>query len=78
MQDAAVTVHDTVTGASGPPPFGDRVAHGVAARETQLVLGLDPDPERLWPDAFELGGAAEGARAGGEILAQLAGKTASK
>jgi orotidine-5'-phosphate decarboxylase len=25
----------------------------VAARESQVVLGLDPDPERLWPGAVE-------------------------
>jgi orotidine-5'-phosphate decarboxylase len=61
VQDAAVTVPDTVTGASGPPLFGDRVAERVTARETQLVLGLDPDPERLWPAAAESSGAASGA-----------------
>lgn len=31
--------------------FGDRVASRVAQRCSQLVLGLDPDPLRLWPDA---------------------------
>jgi orotidine-5'-phosphate decarboxylase len=31
--------------------FGDRLAERVAARESQLVLGLDPDPQRLWPAA---------------------------
>jgi orotidine-5'-phosphate decarboxylase len=31
------------------PPFGDRLAASVAARESQIVLGLDPDPARLWP-----------------------------
>ncbi len=49
--------------------FGDRVAGGVAARSSQLVLGLDPDPARLWPRAIELadrGAAADSpaARAG--------------
>jgi orotidine-5'-phosphate decarboxylase len=29
--------------------FGDRLAAAVAARETNLVIGLDPDPQRLWP-----------------------------
>ena len=29
--------------------FGDRLAAAVARRETQIVLGLDPDPARLWP-----------------------------
>jgi orotidine-5'-phosphate decarboxylase len=32
-------------------PFGDRLAALVEARESQIVLGLDPDPARLWPDA---------------------------
>jgi orotidine-5'-phosphate decarboxylase len=31
--------------------FGDRLAAAVAARESQVVLGIDPDPARLWPDA---------------------------
>jgi len=31
--------------------FADRLADLVAARESQIVLGLDPDPARLWPDA---------------------------
>jgi orotidine-5'-phosphate decarboxylase len=34
--------------------FGDRVAGQVSARASQLVLGLDPDPARLWPRALEL------------------------
>jgi len=29
--------------------FGDRLVAAVAARESQIVLGLDPDPARLWP-----------------------------
>jgi orotidine-5'-phosphate decarboxylase len=33
-------------------PFGDRLARQVEARESQLVLGLDPDPARLWPAAI--------------------------
>ncbi|MBV9336730.1 MAG: orotidine-5'-phosphate decarboxylase [Solirubrobacterales bacterium] len=32
--------------------FGDRLAERVAVRESQLVLGLDPDPARLWPAAI--------------------------
>ncbi len=31
--------------------FGQRLAAAVAARESQIVLGLDPDPVRLWPHA---------------------------
>jgi orotidine-5'-phosphate decarboxylase len=29
--------------------FGDTLAARVAARESQIVLGLDPDPAALWP-----------------------------
>src|SRR5215211_7033378 len=35
-----------------PAPFADRLAAVVAARESQVVLGLDPDPARLWPQAL--------------------------
>jgi orotidine-5'-phosphate decarboxylase len=34
--------------------FGFRLTALVAARESQIVLGLDPDPARLWPEALEL------------------------
>lgn len=37
--------------------FGERLASAVAARESQIVLGIDPDPARLWPDA--VAGASE-------------------
>jgi orotidine-5'-phosphate decarboxylase len=46
--------------APGPPaakaaePFGDRLARRVGDCRSQLVLGLDPDPMRLWPRALEL------------------------
>ncbi len=36
--------------------FGDRLARLVEQRQSQLVLGLDPDPARLWPRAVEVGG----------------------
>jgi orotidine-5'-phosphate decarboxylase len=54
--------------------FGDRVASSVAARSSQLVLGLDPDPTRLWPRAIELADRAPGdrspaARAAGAVAA---------
>ena len=60
MKDAAVAVPDDVTGASGRQLFGDRVARVVATRESQLVLGLDPNPNRLWPGASGQAGAADG------------------
>jgi orotidine-5'-phosphate decarboxylase len=33
--------------------FPDRLAARVEERQSQLVLGLDPDPARLWPAAYE-------------------------
>ena len=38
-------------GHEGVSSFGDRLAERVASRGSQIVLGLDPDPARLWPDA---------------------------
>jgi orotidine-5'-phosphate decarboxylase len=35
-------------------PFGDRLAALVEERESQLVLGLDPDPAKLWPTRVEV------------------------
>ena len=37
-------------------PFGQRLAGAVAARQSNVVLGLDPDPGRLWPDAYRAAG----------------------
>jgi orotidine-5'-phosphate decarboxylase len=37
--------------------FGDRLAGRVVSRGSQIVLGLDPDPDRLWPQAIEAAGA---------------------
>ncbi len=34
--------------------FGDTLAERVAERESQIVLGLDPDPAALWPGGEEL------------------------
>jgi orotidine-5'-phosphate decarboxylase len=50
-------------------PFGDRLAASVARRESQIVLGLDPDPMRLWPVAS---GRAEGLPAKGSFAGDLA------
>jgi orotidine-5'-phosphate decarboxylase len=47
------------TGPVAPARFADRVAHAVDQRESQLVLGLDPDPATLWPASLEAGRAAE-------------------
>lgn len=56
----------SIAGAAGPDgasetrSFGDRLAALVASRESQVVLGLDPDPARLWPDALEQTDSAAG------------------
>lgn len=51
---------DSAPTPTGPPaqdfPFGDRLHRRVVERRSQLVLGLDPDPMRLWPRAIELVG----------------------
>jgi orotidine-5'-phosphate decarboxylase len=39
--------------ASPATPFGDRLARAVAQRESQVVLGIDPDPDKLWPAAVD-------------------------
>jgi orotidine-5'-phosphate decarboxylase len=44
-------------GVGAAESFGDRVANRVAERASQIVLGLDPDPGRLWPRALELAAA---------------------
>jgi orotidine-5'-phosphate decarboxylase len=51
----------------------DRLAAVVAERESQIVLGLDPDPLKLWPEAQDAAagalGAAPAARAAAGVLA---------
>ena len=47
MQAAGRAAIDRVTA-----PFADRLAERVAARESQIVLGIDPDPAQLWPEAL--------------------------
>ena len=40
--------------------FADRLAERVEARRSQIVLGLDPDPGKLWPEAVLEGQAPTG------------------
>jgi orotidine-5'-phosphate decarboxylase len=47
---------DRARGSSPAVGWADRLAELVAARESQIVLGLDPDPRRLWPVAGSGGG----------------------
>jgi orotidine-5'-phosphate decarboxylase len=61
IDTSAGRMRDAGLGRSG---FGDRLADRVQRRRSQIVLGLDPDPARLWPRALELsddpgGGPAE-------------------
>ena len=44
-------------------PFGDTLAARVAERESQIVLGVDPDLGSLWPQAHDAIAGAEGAAA---------------
>jgi len=37
-------------------PFGDRLAEAVARRESAVVVGLDPDPQRLWAGGASIAG----------------------
>ena len=47
-------------GGSTPLHFADRLAALVEERRSRVVLGLDPDPAALWPEAVErVGGGAE-------------------
>jgi orotidine-5'-phosphate decarboxylase len=56
-------VPETLSGPSEGGSFGDRLAARVLERQSQVVLGLDPDPARLWPGALELAGGATGSAA---------------
>ena len=50
---ASAGVREELIVTAGGPRFADRLARLVAVRESQIVLGLDPDPARLWPEAAE-------------------------
>jgi orotidine-5'-phosphate decarboxylase len=39
---------------SGATTFGELVATRVAARTSQIVVGLDPDPAALWPGSWDV------------------------
>jgi orotidine-5'-phosphate decarboxylase len=48
--------------------FGDLLTAHVAERESQIVLGLDPDPLALWPDALAPEGGSPAERAARAVL----------
>jgi orotidine-5'-phosphate decarboxylase len=52
--------------------FADRLAALVEERRSQIVLGLDPDPSALWPDAVGAGSATAAATAPTDTAAATA------
>jgi orotidine-5'-phosphate decarboxylase len=54
--------------------FADRLAALVEERRSQIVLGLDPDPSALWPDAV----GADPAQAAPEEVAELTGAAVAR
>jgi orotidine-5'-phosphate decarboxylase len=48
-----MTAHVSNGSTGAQRTFGDRLTAAVAQRESQIVLGIDPDPARLWPAAVE-------------------------
>jgi orotidine-5'-phosphate decarboxylase len=75
---ARALTEPSASSANAVRSFGDMAAGVVAARSSQLILGLDPDPARLWPRAIELaqsavaGGAEPGVRAARAVLLHCA------
>src|SRR5262245_36777498 len=51
--DATVAIQGNSEIREPSETFADRLAELVGRRESQLVLGLDPDPARLWPLAID-------------------------
>ena len=47
------TAVDSGPAAVAQTHFADRLAALVEARRSRVVLGLDPDPQKLWPDAAD-------------------------
>jgi orotidine-5'-phosphate decarboxylase len=48
--------------------FGDRLAAQVVQRESQIVLGLDPDPMELWPGTLTADGGSPSERTVASVL----------
>jgi orotidine-5'-phosphate decarboxylase len=53
MRDSAMRVSLRLVARAAAPAFADTLATRVRERESQIVLGLDPDPMRLWPLAAD-------------------------
>ncbi|HEY8303673.1 MAG TPA: orotidine-5'-phosphate decarboxylase [Solirubrobacteraceae bacterium] len=54
--------------AAAPVAFGDRLAEHVLLRQSQIVLGLDPDPMALWPATHSDHGGTVAERAAASVL----------
>ncbi|MCW2990476.1 MAG: pyrF, partial [Solirubrobacterales bacterium] len=52
-----------MSGDASPRHFGERLTAAVELRQSQIVLGLDPDPARLWPIGQSAGEHATGGAA---------------
>lgn len=63
-------VHGTSAIRESTESFGDRLAEFVRRRESQIVLGLDPDLERLWPGAVASAETGPSAGAGPDSMAR--------
>jgi orotidine-5'-phosphate decarboxylase len=58
-QPATVKLDGSSASREAVESFGDRLAGRVMRRQSQLVLGLDPDPALLWSHALELVGGVD-------------------
>jgi orotidine-5'-phosphate decarboxylase len=57
-------------GGGAPVNFADRLAEVVAERQSQVVLGLDPDPAQLLPSAVAAAGDGSAAERAGRAVAE--------
>ena len=48
------------SGVGAAIPFGDLLSEAVESSRSQILLGLDPDPSNLWPEAEASGDSASG------------------
>ena len=59
--ETASPAGESLTAGGSTPHFADRLAALVEERRSRVVLGLDPDPAALWPEAVERVGGDPGA-----------------
>jgi orotidine-5'-phosphate decarboxylase len=60
-----------LTAGGSTPHFADRLAALVEERRSRVVLGLDPDPAALWPEAVARVGGDPGRAGGARHLARV-------